>query len=181
MTKFLMEKLPDWFKEKLKANPEECFADASQIADCLFSFVEGLSSLNNPECRPWLEMCIAIDERRGDLSSLLNLMQSAKPPAKVMPFLQDLFDRHGLLGKRGNLNRTPLYQDTLSEVRLAMACENVEELKRDGMKVEKAIDIAAEWNADGVAKTTLAHAVKGQGGEHFKRWQERVKRRQGAV
>jgi hypothetical protein len=176
-----MEKLPDWFKEKLKANPEECFADASQIFDMLASFVEGLHSFNNPECRPWLEMCITVDKCHGDLSPLLKLLQSGvSPPAKVMPFVQDLFERHGLLGKRGNMNRTPLYIDTESESFLATACENVEELKRNGMKVEKAIDVVASWNADGVAKTTLAHAVKGQGGDYFKRWRERVRRRQGA-
>jgi hypothetical protein len=165
-------------KDAVPEDIEKFIAEPSDILNCYFGFVEGLGSFNNPECRPWLEMCVAVDET-GDFAPLLERLPFGAP-LEVMPFVRDLFERHGKIkGVRGNLNRTPLYADTPTEARLAMAIEDVRELHRDGMTIEKAIEVAAEWHAtDGVTQSALSNAYKGQS-DYFKRWQERAGRRIG--
>ncbi|WP_363347421.1 hypothetical protein [Methylocystis echinoides] len=153
---------------------EDEFASPSQILNSLYSFGH-LENVESPECAPWLEMCIAVDIGR-DFQPLLELLQSGRQvPAAAMPYVRDLFERHGLIsGVRGDKRRTPLYELTYKEVSLLLACDEVKELVEDGMNADEAIDLVAKQRD--LSAETMTAAYKGKLGA-MQRMRARLKRR----
>jgi hypothetical protein len=170
-----MTKPPTWIANDPDEflTPEESLEEELKV---LFYLDEDLArNFNYPEFRPWLKMCIEVDWYR-DFAPLLELIQSTPLPKKMLPFVRDIFERHGLIkGVRKDSRRTPLYNMTNSERALVFACEEVEErVNGNEMSVADAIQQVAENEKMDV--NTLENAYTGRHNP-MRKLKQRVKKR----
>jgi hypothetical protein len=90
--------------------------------------------LDDLQIRHWIVAIEAVD--KGDPKPLLEQLRQCVP-AEVFLYVEDLLERLARKGKPGR-PRTPLYDRSSTDTRLALACEEVKELVRNDCKVEDA-------------------------------------------
>jgi hypothetical protein len=191
-------------KRKLTEEEVARFTTDDDQGVTLFNCYNLLDEFENSECKPWIEMCAAVD-KQDNFQPFLDLLQSrGAPPAKIMPFLNDLFARHKLLkAETQRRSSIPLYRLSGKEALLLRACEEVKDLVTGGrvdddvepppyavrvalyqdvgtprMKVSDAIDLVAkQYASDGLDRETIDQAYYGRHGGQ-RRMKQRLKKRQ---
>ncbi len=110
-----------------------------------------------PECKPWIDMCAAVD-KQGDFHPLLDFLKTLAPP-EAIPFVQDLFERHNVKGFSGRSDRTPLYALSGKMKVLYLAKEEAKHLVSGGMKVDDAIKQVAQQYAKHFPRHKITEAA----------------------
>jgi hypothetical protein len=130
--------------------------------------------IGDPRIRPWILACEAMDN--GNPAPLRELSWE-EIPAEALPFVEDLRERLARKGKPGK-PRTPLYDRSPADKILALACEEVKHLVRQGLKakdgrkakdgsqrkkglVDKACEQVAKDNPNFPSAATIQNAYEG--------------------
>jgi hypothetical protein len=115
---------------------------------------------------PWIDTLEHID-RNGDKEPLLALLRSEREPSRdVRVYLADLLERFELARPR-HRPRSPAYDKSDAETRLALAKEFVRNIRTSGMSFKDAVAIAAnDWSID---ENTLANYCYGRHGSSRRR------------
>jgi hypothetical protein len=115
---------------------------------------------------PWINALQHID-RNGDKKPLLALLRSDRQPSRsVCVYLADLLERFEL-GRPPHRPRSPAYERSDAETKLALAKEFVRNIRKSGMSFKDAVAIVAnDWSLD---ENTLANYCDGRRGSSRRR------------